>query len=85
MNPAIQVERIQEGYLVKGTLDVEEARKYIRSIGQHPLTDDEIESVNSHWMRKLPGQWTSFSLYDAEPHARGAFKAVTVWLKSRTH
>jgi len=85
VNTAIQVERIQEGYLVKGTLDVEEAKHYIHVRGQHLLAEDEIESVNSHWMRKVPGQWTTFSLYDAKPHARGAFKAVTVWLKSRSH
>lgn len=71
----IVVEPMQEGYLVKGTNDPAEARRHL------PLEAvvDNLVMKSAGWYRKVPGQWTEWSLYDAKPASRGAFQGVVFW------
>jgi hypothetical protein len=80
----IKLDKIAEGFLVKGTNDEEVGRKALHVIGQVEEHSQEDYAVDyTGWLRKVPSQWSDFRLYEAEPHSRGAFLAITFFNKTR--
>lgn len=63
---------LREGYLVKGTTDVEQARMLL---GLHAKNVKEYKAGR---YRKVPGQWSDFRLHDGT--GPGSFEAVIAYL-----
>lgn len=70
----MKIELLREGYLVKGTSDIEKAKL---ELGVHAKN---IVRWEGGTYRKVPGQWSPYNIYKATP-GPGAFEAVIGYLR----
>lgn len=74
----LRLEPMDCGLLVIGTDQIVEAEAFAK--GSLP---ERWDSSHPGWYRKVPAQWSDWSLYRAEPHSRGAFRAVQFLFEHR--
>lgn len=77
----IVVDRMREGWLVRGATSREEALRVLQALGAEDITDACPTRLG--WYRKVPAQWSDWALHDAEENARGAFSARIVYTDGR--
>lgn len=73
----MSVELIAEGYLIKGTRSIEKAKLELS-----PMHRLNVQSWVGGRYRKVPGQWSSYNLYEGE--GPGSFEAVIAYLDRRS-
>jgi len=72
----MSVELLREGYLIKGTSDIDEAKMELG-----PVHARNVKSWVGGRYRKVPGQWSNFRLHDGT--GPGSFEAVIAYLEDR--
>lgn len=73
----LHVDKMREGYLVRGTLDVEMALEAVLADQGVQLEAGGFRAQPGVY-RKVPGQWSSWRLHAAKP-GPGAFQAVAIY------
>lgn len=82
-----KVERMLEGWLVRGALDTLQAKNILlASLTGEPVEQARVEKATQMYgtFRKVPGQWSNWILVESKP-GRGAFNAHVFYTDGRVY